>query len=101
MDKKYFDIEKNDVGAEIAAIHEKDEKSLELLNNVANVSSNDNNIGNKIIEIIKEISFMGSIDVKESNFSKTKIITTAGMKTHKGAISSFMYNDLKNYKFIV
>lgn len=82
-------------------IDDTNDNSFKLLENVATVSSNNKEIGLEIIDIIRQIGFTGTIDVKESQAINTKLSTVKGLKTNKGALAAFMYNDTRNYRYSV
>jgi chaperonin GroEL len=75
------------------------ESNPELLKEIASISSNDQQVGKFIYDIIKEIGLYGDIEVKSSQYSETIIDKTTGMKLHKGYIEPFMVNNIKESTF--
>lgn len=66
---------------------------LEKIRIVANISSNSEEIGTLIHDIIKEIGFDSEIEVKKSHFSNTSIDLVKGMKLYKGFFAPFFCTD--------
>lgn len=60
------------------------EENFDKLLNIAKVSSNSDEIGNLLFDIIKEIGIYGFIEVKKSNNSQDVIDRVKGIKLHKG-----------------
>jgi len=75
------------------------ENNKELLKEIASISSNDEKLGEFIYSIIDDIGLYGDIEVKESQYSETRVNKTKGMKLHKGWIENFMVNDTREMCF--
>ena len=75
------------------------EDNPELLREIAAISSNDEKLGDFIYSIVEDIGLYGDIEVKESQYSETRIHKTQGMKLHKGWIETFMVNDVREMSF--
>lgn len=75
------------------------EDNLELLQEIASISANDERIGKFIYNIVQDIGLYGNIEVKESQYSETRVDKTQGMKLHKGWIENFMVNDTREMTF--
>ena len=69
------------------------ETNKKLLKEIASISSNDEKLGEFIYSIVEDIGLYGDIEVKESQYSETRVNKTKGMKLHKGWIENFMVND--------
>lgn len=74
---------------------------LEKVKNVATVSSNSEEIGTLIYDIISRIGFYGNIEVKKSKKSKTTFEVVEGIKLHKGFMAPQFVNDKDNMKWHV
>ena len=75
------------------------ETNQELLREIAAISSNDEELGDFIYSIVNDIGLYGDIEVKESQYSETRVHKTKGMKLHKGWIENFMINDPREMNF--
>lgn len=75
------------------------EDNPKLLKEIASISANDENIGKFIYSIVEDIGLYGNIEVKESQYSETRVDKTQGMKLHKGWIENFMVNDTREMSF--
>ncbi len=73
--------------------------NIEALKELASISANDENIGELIFGIIKEIGLLGNIKVEKSMLLKTKVDTIKGMKVHKGWLDPFMCNNIHKETF--
>lgn len=75
------------------------EENEELLREIASISANDEKLGDYIYSIVKDIGLYGDIEVKESEYSETRVNKTQGMKLHKGWIENFMVNNTREMCF--
>lgn len=77
------------------------EDNMQLLREIASISSNDEELGEYIYSIVEDIGVYGHIEVKESEHSEIKTDKTKGMKLHKGWIENFMINNKRELTFEV
>jgi chaperonin GroEL len=68
-------------------------EDLEKVKIVASISSNSNEIGDLIHDVISQIGFNSEIEVKKSNFSSTEVELVKGMKLYKGYFAPFFCSD--------
>lgn len=96
---KQIDEAVKDVTAYIKEQSIKIESNPELLREIAAISSNDESLGDFIYSLVEEIGLYGDIEVKESQYSETRVDKTKGMKLHKGWMETFMVNDAREMSF--
>ena len=70
------------------------EGDLSEIKTVATISSNSEELGGFIYDIIKNIGIESDIEVKKSNKSTTEIEMVKGMKIHKGYFAPFFCTDM-------
>ena len=75
------------------------EDNMELLREIAAISSNDEKLGDYIYSIVEDIGIYGHIEVKDSHYSEIRTDKTKGMKLYKGWIENFMINDPRELSF--
>lgn len=96
---KQIDNAVNDVISYVNNSSIKIESNPELLREIASISSNDEKLGDFIYSLVQEIGLYGDIEVKESQYSETRVNKTQGMKLHKGWIETFMVNNVREMNF--
>ena len=69
------------------------DEDLEKIKIVAKISSNSEEVGNLIHDIITEIGFNSEIEVKKSHYSNTSVDVVKGMKLYKGFFAPFFCSD--------
>lgn len=75
------------------------ESNTELLRDIASISSNDEELGKYIYDIVEAIGLYGDIQVKKSQYSEVRKVQTVGMKLHKGWMENFMINNTRDLTF--